>query len=203
MTWTATLGYVAAALLLVAAAGVRADPRLASRLGAASRRRPIVRRNAGGRLRPTGRGELQRSVPDLLDLVALSVTAGLTPRLALERGAAVVTGPLAGELEAASSQVGLGVPWRDALRATAERTGLTELRRLAVALERSERLGAPVAQQLRRLAGDVREEERLRLEERARRAPVVMLFPLVFCILPAFVVAALIPAVLVAARGLG
>jgi tight adherence protein C len=85
----------------------------------------------------------------------------------------------------------------------AERTDLPELRRLSIRLERSERLGSPVANQLRRLARDVRDERRLRDEERARRAPVAMLFPLVLCILPAFVLAAVVPAMLVAARDIG
>jgi tight adherence protein C len=79
---------------------------------------------------------------------------------------------------------------------------LRDMRRLAAALERGQRLGAPLADQLRRLARDVRDERRARAEERARRAPVLMLFPLVFLILPAFVLAAVIPAVVVATRGI-
>jgi tight adherence protein C len=84
----------------------------------------------------------------------------------------------------------------------ADRTALPELRRLAVTLERSERLGTPVAGRLRDLAREVRAERAVRREERARRAPVAMLFPLVFLILPAFVVAAVVPALLVATSGL-
>jgi tight adherence protein C len=68
-------------------------------------------------------------------------------------------------------------------------------------LEQGQRLGVPVAVRLRDLAREVRAERRSRREERARRAPVAMLFPLVFLILPAFVLAAVVPAVLVAVRG--
>jgi tight adherence protein C len=143
---------------------------------------------------------METAVPDLLDVVALSVTAGLTPRLALERGRQAVGGPLAEELERAAGQVALGQTWRTSLRDAAARSNLDGLRRLAVTLERSQRLGAPVAEQLRSLAADVRAERYARAEERARRAPVLMLFPLVFCILPAFVVSALLPIVLVAVR---
>jgi tight adherence protein C len=149
------------------------------------------------------RASASAAAPDLLDAVAVCVTAGLSPRIALERAGAVVRGPLAQELEGARSQVVLGAQWRSALRGVAERTGLPELRRLSITLERSERLGSPVANQLRRLARDVRDERRLRDEERARRAPVAMLFPLVLCILPAFVLAAVVPAMLVAARDIG
>jgi hypothetical protein len=64
---------------------------------------------------------------------------------------------------------------------------LAEVRQLAVTLERSDRLGTPVALHLRALAREVRAERRAAEAERARRAPVLMLFPLVFLILPAFV----------------
>jgi tight adherence protein C len=88
------------------------------------------------------------------------------------------------------------------VRAAADRLEVRDLRRLALALERGQRLGAPLAEQLRRLARDVRHERHAMAEERARRAPVLMLFPLVFLILPAFVLAAVIPALIVAARGI-
>lgn len=156
-----------------------------------------------GRRATLARAKASAAAPDLLDAVAVCVTAGLSPRTGLDRASAVVRGPLADELEEARRQVALGAPWRSALRDVAERTGLPELRRLSITLERSERLGSPVADQLRRLARDVRDERRLRDEERARRAPVAMLFPLVLCILPAFVIAAVVPAMLVAARDIG
>jgi tight adherence protein C len=156
-----------------------------------------------GRRAAAARAEGAASAPDLLDAVAVCVTAGLSPRTSLDRAGAVVRGPLAHELEEARRQVALGTPWRSALRGVSERTGLPELRRLSITLDRSERLGSPVADQLRRLARDVRDERRLRAEERARRAPVAMLFPLVLCILPAFVLAAVVPAMLVAARDIG
>lgn len=142
------------------------------------------------------------AVPDLLDLVAVSVTAGLTPRLALERAAESVRGPLGEHLAIARREVALGQPWRKAIRGAAEGSGLRDLRRLAVVLERSSQLGSPVARELRTLAGQVRAERRAAAEERARRAPVAMLFPLVFLILPAFILAAVVPTVLVAMRGL-
>jgi tight adherence protein C len=155
----------------------------------------LARRAARVRARGAAR------VPDLLDVVAVCVTAGLTPRLALDRAAVSVGEPLRGELVRARREVALGASWRQALARVAERSGLEEVRRLSSALERSERLGTPVVGPLRELARAVRAERRAREEERARRAPVTMLFPLVFLILPAFVLAAVVPAVLVATRG--
>jgi tight adherence protein C len=137
-----------------------------------------------------------------MDLLAIAVTAGLTPRLALDRASDVLAPPLGDELRHARREVDLGSPWRGALQDMARRTGLDEIRRLAVTLDRSERLGVPVAEHVRALAREVRGEREVLEEERARRAPVLMLFPLVFLILPAFVLAAVVPAVLVATRGI-
>jgi tight adherence protein C len=166
---------------------------------------------AGGYVLPdillTGRARSLRerteaSVADLLDLVAVSVSAGLTPRLALERAPEALGGPLGEVVSRAWHAASLGSPWRLVIRRVAARTGLPELLRLAVMLERSERLGTPVAGRLRDLAREVRADRAALREERARRAPVAMLFPLVFLILPAFIIAAVVPALLVATRGL-
>lgn len=145
--------------------------------------------------------EMARSTPDVLDAVAVSATAGLSPRQALDRAADAIDGPLGEELSAIRRDVELGGTWRSGLREAARRLAIPELRRLAVVVEQGQRLGVPVADRLRDLARDVRSERRSRREERARRAPVAMLFPLVFLILPAFVLAAVVPAVLVAVRG--
>jgi tight adherence protein C len=150
----------------------------------------------------TLRRRVADEVPSLLDLLAVCVTAGLSPTLALERAVQTTRGPLQDELARARREVALGGSWKGAVRDAADRLDVRDLRRLALALERGQRLGAPLAEQLRRLARDVRHERRSLAEERARRAPVLMLFPLVFLILPAFVLAAVIPAVIVAARGI-
>lgn len=148
------------------------------------------------------RRRVAHDIPSLLDLVAVCATAGLSPPMALERASESVPGPLRACLARAKREVALGGTWRTALRDAADRLDLPDLRRLALALDRGHRLGAPVADQLRRLARDVRAERRATAEERARRAPVLMLFPLVLLILPAFVLSAVIPAVMVATRGI-
>jgi tight adherence protein C len=141
-------------------------------------------------------------MPDLLDVLAVSVTAGLSPRMALERAPEVLSGPVGGALTTIRREVALGSSWGRALESAAARFGVEELRRLALTLNRAERLGSPVAERLRDLAIEVRAERRGRREERARKAPVQMLFPLVFLILPAFVLAAVVPALHVATRDL-
>lgn len=155
-----------------------------------------ARREAGGRR------AMEAEVSDLLDLVSVGVTAGLTPRLALDRASAAVRGSLGRQLASARDRVALGATWPEALREVAGPAGLGDLRRLAVILERAERFGTSVQAGLRRLARDVRSARWAREEERARRAPVVMLFPLVFLILPAFVLAAVVPVLLGAVRAI-
>jgi pilus assembly protein TadC len=213
MTWVVGFSYVTASILLLASVTSRLDPRLRRILGSAAvgHQRPTGTRRLhleqvlgtmGERVRRKAeRSRLAGEVPSLLDLLAVSVTAGLSPRLALERAPEFVSGALRAPLEAARREVALGAPWRLALESVARTTGLEELRRLALTLDRADRLGSPIAERLRDLALEVRHERRTRREERARRAPVQMLFPLVFLILPAFVLSAVVPALLVATRG--
>lgn len=188
--------------LLIGAAAIGDGPVVAGAAGAAlaagAYRLPDF---VLARSRERRRRVLDEVVSELLDLVAVGVTAGLTPRLALERASVTIRDPLRRELAAIRHRVSLGTPWPRALEEAARSGGLPTLGRLGRTLSRSERFGAPAAPAVRRLASDVRADRRARAEERARRAPVVLLFPLVFLILPAFVLAAVVPAVLVAIRG--
>lgn len=216
MSWLIGASYVLASVSLLASVASRVDPKLRRILG--TNERSPGSRSTGARWRlalggivgairerfrtKADRSGLAAEVPSLLDLLAVSVTAGLSPRLALERVPDLVSGSMGETLEAVRREAALGTPWRLALEAAGNRTGIDELRRLALALDRAERLGSPIAERLRDLAVEVRLERRTRREERARRAPVQMLFPLVFLILPAFVLSAVVPALLVATRGI-
>jgi tight adherence protein C len=112
-------------------------------------------------------------------------------------------GPLAEELDEAITRVDLGRRWRDELGSVADRLALTELRRAAAVLGRSESLGSSLADEVSRLAADVRESRRARAAERARTAPVKMLFPLVFLVLPAFLLLTVVPVLLSTVRSIG
>ncbi|HEY7283530.1 MAG TPA: type II secretion system F family protein, partial [Actinomycetota bacterium] len=102
----------------------------------------------------------------------------------------------AGELHLLLERVDLGARWRDELRDMAERLRLGDLRRSVMAMTRTESLGTPLAESLRRRADEVREARRAAAAERARKAPVKMLFPLVFMILPAFLLLTVVPVLL-------
>jgi len=158
---------------------------------------------------PTGkRARARRSravdaeVPQLLDLLAVASSAGLSAPLALRRAADAVYGPLADELSQVLQASDLGARWRDELAAMAARTGSSDLRRAVAALGRTETLGASLATSTADLAASVRAARRAATTQRARTAPVKMLFPLVFLILPAFLLLTVVPVLLSTVRSI-
>jgi tight adherence protein C len=141
-------------------------------------------------------------VADLVELLLATTEAGLGPSVALRRTGEVVKGPLGEEVRAAVREVELGMPWQLAMEHLVDRTDVPSLRALAVALTRSQRLGSAVGVTLRRVMDELRRDRRLRAEEMARKAPLKMLFPLVFLILPAFLLLTVGPVVLATIRSL-
>jgi tight adherence protein C len=148
------------------------------------------------------RARIAAGVPDLVELLLATVEAGLGPAAALARICDIVPGPLGDEARSAVREVELGVPWQLALERLVDRTEVPSLRAVAVALTRSQRLGTSVAVTLRRVMEDLRRDRRLRAEEAARNAPLKMLVPLVFLILPAFLLLTVGPVVLATIRSL-
>jgi tight adherence protein C len=157
---------------------------------------------ATARLATRRQGRIAAQVPDLADLLLATTQSGLTAPVAFRRSAEAIQGPLAEELASALRQIDLGIPWRSALDQVVRRVDDPSLRRLVSALGRTHRLGTSVAAALRTVADDLRAERRALAEERARRAPVKMLFPLVFLILPAFILLTVGPVVLATIRSL-
>ncbi len=148
------------------------------------------------------RRRLEAEVPLFLDVMAAATSAGLTAQAALRRAASAVEAPLAEELETMLGAVDLGARWRDEVRRTTDRLGIPELSRLTATISRTETLGSPLAEALARLSSQVREARRVRASERARTAPVKMLFPLVFLVLPAFLLLTVVPVLLATVRSL-
>jgi len=142
------------------------------------------------------RAVMDAQVPQLLDLLAAASSAGLSGQLALRRSVDALGGPLGGELSAVLQAIDLGARWREELARAAERLRLPDLRRTVVALSRTETLGASLAESTAELATSVRSARRAAVTERARTAPVKMLFPLVFLVLPAFLLLTVVPVLL-------
>ena len=143
-----------------------------------------------------------REIPVLLDLLAVATSAGLPPQLAFRRAVEAATGPLAEELRSVLEASDLGGRWRDELIVVGDRLGLPDLRRLIGALARTDSLGSSLAEEVGHLASDVREVRRAAAAQRARTAPVKMLFPLVFLVLPAFLLLTVVPVLLTTVRSI-
>jgi tight adherence protein C len=156
----------------------------------------VVRRFATGRARRRYLADVDAEVPQLLDLLAAGSSAGLAAPLALRRAADGVRGPLADEIRGLSRAVDLGARWRDELTTLTDRLAVPDLRRTAAVLTRTETLGSSLEDATAELAASVRQARRAAVMERARAAPVKMLFPLVFLVLPAFLLLTVVPVLL-------
>ncbi len=191
---------VLAPLVVLSASVAASAPALAMPIGILAWRLPefLLGRRARRRVAAAA-GE----VPLFLDLLAVACSAGLAPQLAVRLASDPIRGPLAAELKTAIRRTDLGRRWRDELTAMADRLELGDLRRAAALLGRSESLGSSLADEMSRLAVDVREGRRSRATERARTAPVKMLFPLVFLILPAFLLLTVVPVLLSTVQSIG
>jgi tight adherence protein C len=165
--------------------------------------RTTRRRRPGRRAGRRARSALETEIPQLLDLLAAGSTAGLSAELALRRATEGLTGPLGDALRRAFDRADVGARWRDELRAFGEISGSHDLRRTVAVLERTEALGASLADATRELAASVRQARRADTLARARTAPVKMLFPLVFLILPAFLLLTVVPVLLTTLRSIG
>lgn len=146
---------------------------------------------------------ISEGLPDALDLLVVCVSAGLNLSLATDRVADRTSGPLGHELRRVQRLTALGVPRREALSEMEIRSGSSEVAALVSALVTTDRFGSSVAGSLEGLASDLRAKRRRSAEEQARRAPVKMLFPLVFLILPAFILLTIVPLLLGTFRTLG
>lgn len=137
--------------------------------------------------------EMAAALPDAVDLLAVCTHAGLNLSLSLKRVAARAPGPMGREIGRAVEEMELGVPRSEALEKLAARNGLPELESLVRVLLNSERFGTQISDSLENFSADVRSRRKRSAEEQARKAPVKILFPLVFLILPAFVLLSVIP----------
>jgi len=139
---------------------------------------------------------VNRAVPDLIDMLVVTIEAGLGFAASLQAASVRMSGPLGDELLLTMQEQKMGAATRDALIHLQDRTGATNLRSFVRAVTQGESLGVSIGTIMRNLAKEMRIRRRQDAEERAQKAPVKMLFPLVFLMFPALGIVILGPAII-------
>jgi tight adherence protein C len=149
------------------------------------------------------KSEIQRKLPDALDLLTVSVEAGLGFDMALNKVVEKLKGPLAEEFGRVLHEVRMGKPRRDAMKAMSLRVDSPDVSQFIAALVQADKLGVSLANVLRVQSDQMRLKRKQRAEETAMKAPLKMSFVLVFFVLPALMIVLLGPAVISVIEQLG
>lgn len=143
---------------------------------------------------------IQKELPEMLDLLTVSVDAGLGFDAALFRVVEKFQGELSNELRTTLQEIQMGKSRREALKDLGQRTGVDDLLTFVGSMIQADQLGVSISKVIRTQAEQVRLKRRQRIEEKAMKAPVKMLIPLVFFIFPSIFIVLLGPAMLKLAK---
>ena len=155
----------------------------------------------GGRVKKRQKAILLM-IPDTLDLLTISVRAGLGFDAALGKVVEKLKGPLSEEFRRALAEIRVGKARRDSLRDIVPRTEVPPLTNFIGAIIQAEQLGVSISKVLQVQSEQLRIERRQRAEEQAAKAPIKMLFPLVGCIFPSLFIVILGPAIILIVQNL-
>ncbi|MDI7248243.1 MAG: type II secretion system F family protein [Bacillota bacterium] len=140
--------------------------------------------------------QIRKSLPDVLDLLTVSVEAGLGFDAALAKVVERKQGPLADEFALLLQEIRMGKPRRDALREVSERVKIDDITSFIASVIQADQLGVSIANILRIQSAQVRTKRRQQAEEAGMKAPIKMLFPLILFIFPTLFVVLLGPAII-------
>ena len=140
--------------------------------------------------------QIQRDLPDAIDLMTISVESGLGFDAAVQQVSRNTDGPLADEFSRVLREMQIGQGRAAALRAMSDRTNVADLKSFVSSMVQADSFGVPIGQVLRVQSSEMRVKRRQRAEEKAQQVPVKITVPLIFCILPCLFVAVMGPAVI-------
>ena len=143
------------------------------------------------------REQIEKDLPDLIDLVVVTLEAGLSFPQSLRLAATKIKEPLAGEVRLTLQEQNMGLTLVEALENFLARIDTAGVRMFARSIAQGEVMGVSTGQIMRNLAIELRKRRRARAEEQAQKAPVKMLFPIAFLIMPALFIVLLVPMVLI------
>jgi tight adherence protein C len=147
--------------------------------------------------RASGRGNgILNQLPDALDLLTISVEAGLGFDAAIVKVTEKMKGPLSDEFKRAAGEQRIGKSRQEALRGISERVEVKELQNFISAIIQADQLGVSMSKVLRIQSEQLRQDRRQRAEEKAARAPILIMLPTVGCIFPSLFIVILAPAAL-------
>ncbi|MGI8478853.1 MAG: type II secretion system F family protein [Gaiellaceae bacterium] len=139
---------------------------------------------------------LDRQMPDMIDLLVVTIEAGLgilaSMRVASER----LPDPLGQELRLTLQEQRMGLSVFEAITSLGQRADTPNMRMFVRALTQGEKLGVSIASTMRNLASEMRKRRKAVVEEKAQKMPIKLLFPLVFLIFPAIMIVLLVPAMI-------
>ena len=136
---------------------------------------------------------IQKQLPDVMDLLTISVEAGLGFDAALSQVTKNVPGPLAEEIGRLLQEIQIGSSRAEAFRHLGNRTNVAELQSFTLSMIQADLFGVSIANVLRAQSKELRQKRRQRAEELAQKIPVKLLFPMIFLVLPALFVIILGP----------
>lgn len=140
--------------------------------------------------------QIEHQLPEVLDLLCVSVQAGLSFDAALSKITARMKGPFIDECRHMQDDIRMGVVRRTAMRSMADRCGLEDVSLFMTSIIQAERLGTSMGKTLKNQADNIRERRRQYVKAQAMKAPVKIVFPLVLFIFPAIFVVTLVPSLL-------
>jgi tight adherence protein C len=139
--------------------------------------------------------QIEVELPELIDRLVVTLEAGIGFNAALQRSGERMSGPLGEELRLTLHEHELGLTMQAALANLLKRCDVPSIRAFVRAVTQSEQLGISIGHVMRELSSDIRKRRRQIIEERAQKAPIKILFPLAFLILPALLLVVLFPGV--------